>query len=643
MGGGISNSLCLEVQDKTKNIEAYRDTSLISNSIDVEESTKQSHSHTHSISNNVTITNNAYKLDTIINDEIRFKIFMNFISNTPMKIYVDSWLFIEHMNNKRYSYKASNNNSTQISIFFHKFCSNNKQNIIENIELTDFELNTFNNNDIGIDIGLSMCPIPNNNTNNNDLNWLKQRICIYIEVNTMKNFESYEIKRKYRNISSFIQMTNVSHEDFKYVSILGQGTFGMVLKCRMKNCNDKSFAMKVQLKDDMWQHRNGVDILIEQEIFEQHSEHPYIMDCICSFNSAALLYLVMPVAHCTLSELVKKCPDSIMSLSRVQFYVAELVCVLKYLHENSFIYCDLKLSNVMVGMDGHVQLTDFGSTCRVASYSSRCKLVMGTLSYMAPEVILGLSVHSDEWGGYTSDVDWWSLGILTYKLLVGKTPFEDDLLDPIGEGVDRMPKHVLRKVKAMNRYTILFKPVDYSMLLENFSVAVSFIKQLLEAQEYLRLGYNEVDVIYTHQFFDGLEWDDIDCKTAVPPSVSTEATAIVNIKNDKKNTDFLTEYMDLKTVLDTGTGKLSRLNDTNCRIKSLNKDSFNKWKYNSPNHILHSFFESEISSTLGLGLGAGLSTSHASASVGTAGITFSNHISVHASTMELKQKSHSIK
>ncbi|XP_050459520.1 ribosomal protein S6 kinase alpha-5-like [Cataglyphis hispanica] len=74
--------------------------------------------------------------------------------------------------------------------------------------------------------------------------------------------------------------------------------------------------------------------------------------------------------------------------------------------------------------DGHLILTDFGVSKEFLPHerngNARTYSFCGTIEYMAPELIQGGTT------GHDIAVDWWSVGVLTYKLLTDSSPFSLD-------------------------------------------------------------------------------------------------------------------------------------------------------------------------------------------------------------------------
>ena len=75
---------------------------------------------------------------------------------------------------------------------------------------------------------------------------------------------------------------------------------------------------------------------------------------------------------------------------------------------------DLKLENILLGEDGYLRISDFGLSKIMKDLEHTMTKNIGTAVYMAPEM-------QDR--SYTKDIDWWSVGIIAYELLVGNPPF----------------------------------------------------------------------------------------------------------------------------------------------------------------------------------------------------------------------------
>jgi serine/threonine protein kinase len=82
------------------------------------------------------------------------------------------------------------------------------------------------------------------------------------------------------------------------------------------------------------------------------------------------------------------------------------------MHKCCTVHSDIKQQNILLDRDGHHKLTDFG-LCDVRIFKGRLTDgVCGTVPYMAPEVHQGLP--------YGCEVDWWSVGCVTYDMMTGK-------------------------------------------------------------------------------------------------------------------------------------------------------------------------------------------------------------------------------
>lgn len=107
---------------------------------------------------------------------------------------------------------------------------------------------------------------------------------------------------------------------------------------------------------------------------------------------------------------------------------------------------DLKLDNILLTLDGHVKVADYGLCKEEMWYGKTTSTFCGTPEFMAPEVLLQIDLFF--WRllmhpqilleqRYGRAVDWWAFGVLTYEMLLGQSPFrgddEDEIFDAILE------------------------------------------------------------------------------------------------------------------------------------------------------------------------------------------------------------------
>ena len=98
-----------------------------------------------------------------------------------------------------------------------------------------------------------------------------------------------------------------------------------------------------------------------------------------------------------------------------KFYFAEILLGLEYIHSKGIIYRDLKPENVLLDIDGHIKLADFGLSKVLSSYDALANSFCGSPEYMSPEMLMGT--------GHGFAVDYYSLGAILYEMLTGLPPF----------------------------------------------------------------------------------------------------------------------------------------------------------------------------------------------------------------------------
>lgn len=206
--------------------------------------------------------------------------------------------------------------------------------------------------------------------------------------------------------------STVTPSDFNLIKVIGRGSFGKVMLVTLKGDESKVFALKVLIKAAIIERNQVEHTVAEREILEM-IDHPFLMKMHWAFQTEHKLYFVMDFLRG--GELFfhlkneRRFPEA-----RAKFYTAEILMALGELHRNKIIYRDLKPENILLDTQGHVRLTDFGLSKRYVE-GEQAMTFCGTPEYLAPEVVLGV--------GHSKEVDWWSLGILLYEMIVGLPPF----------------------------------------------------------------------------------------------------------------------------------------------------------------------------------------------------------------------------
>jgi serine/threonine protein kinase len=175
-------------------------------------------------------------------------------------------------------------------------------------------------------------------------------------------------------------------------------------------------VVKIIKKEYVARHNDQRHINNERKIMAAMSSS-FCVKLFSSFQDNKCIYFVMEYAPG--GELFRRISKkNALKAQEARFYTVEIFSALEHVHSLGYVYRDLKPENVMIDADGHCKLIDFGFATQPDAKTGLMKTTVGTPAYLSPEQLNGKFTN-----GYTSIVDWWSLGIFLYELLTCKTPF----------------------------------------------------------------------------------------------------------------------------------------------------------------------------------------------------------------------------
>jgi microtubule-associated serine/threonine kinase len=403
------------------------------------------------------------------------------------------------------------------------------------------------------------------------------------------NLTIQAVEDKHPHVSN---VRNVTLNDFDRVKLISQGAYSSVHLARLRQTGER-FALKRVNKQRMLMKKQVDQVFHERDILS-YTENPFVVGFLCTFQTKNHLYYVMEfVEGGDLASLLKNVGSLPVEMARL--YFAESVLALEYIHSLGIIHRDLKPDNFLITSEGHIKLTDFGlskvglasaTATMVDDHMNRDRQfkdakVLGTPDYIAPEVILGQP--------YGFAVDWWSMGIILYEMLLGITPFcSTTVEDLFGEITNENLKIEWPEEGDEDE----MPPKEAQHLVES----------LLTQNPEERLGSHAlggVTIVKAHEFFEELNWNSLLRRKAeifVPELQGDEDTSYFDARSERyKHTHSSDEDSDGET--NSHNNPFIKFDSSSRRMSILLSD----WSLNSSCDIEEGKRKASSASTMTLG------------------------------------------
>lgn len=217
-------------------------------------------------------------------------------------------------------------------------------------------------------------------------------------------------------------MINKTIGRYEITSEIGQGAMGVVYRA-----NDPLLERTVAIKTISLELSKDEFEEFEKRFYREASSagrlnHPNIVTIHDVGNTDNIAYMAMEFLE---GEELRDILDAegMLSLDRIVEITAQVADGLAFAHEHGVVHRDIKPSNIMILKNGVAKITDFGIALIPSASRTIAGMVLGSPKYMSPEQVVGQDLDG------RSDI--FSLGVVLYEMLTGKSPFSGENISTI--------------------------------------------------------------------------------------------------------------------------------------------------------------------------------------------------------------------
>ncbi|XP_018568439.1 cyclin-dependent kinase-like 4 [Anoplophora glabripennis] len=201
-------------------------------------------------------------------------------------------------------------------------------------------------------------------------------------------------------------------EKYEQLSVVGEGSYGIVMKCRHLPTN-QIVAVKKFLETE--EDASNRKVAIREIRLLKRLKHENLVTMIEAFRHRKRFYLVFEFVDGTLMDELERAPLG-LGEQKSRERIFQVLRAISYCHKNRIVHRDIKPENILVSSKGLVKICDFGFA-RILSVSRElCTQYVATRWYRAPELLVGERY-------YGTPVDIWAIGCLFAEMMTGEPLF----------------------------------------------------------------------------------------------------------------------------------------------------------------------------------------------------------------------------
>nr|XP_013807183.1 PREDICTED: cyclin-dependent kinase-like 5 [Apteryx mantelli mantelli] len=248
---------------------------------------------------------------------------------------------------------------------------------------------------------------------------------------------------------------------FEILGVVGEGAYGVVLKCRHKETHE---IVAIKKFKDSEENEEVKETTLRELKMLRTLKQENIVELKEAFRRRGKLYLVFEYVEKNMLELLEEMPNGVPP-EKVKSYIYQLIKAIHWCHKNDIVHRDIKPENLLISHNDVLKLCDFGFARNLSEGSNaNYTEYVATRWYRSPELLLGDAP-------YGKAVDMWSVGCILGELSDGQPLFpgesEIDQLFTIQKVLGPLPAEQMKLFYSNPRFHGLrFPAVNHPQSLE---------------------------------------------------------------------------------------------------------------------------------------------------------------------------------